>query len=213
MTSLGNSFLFYLRYHAEMNRLYWKPLYEGEQPSLDGLEDASRIQGMAHDVGIAASKEAAEFLTECGEKIEQHFNSLGCAELAKRATGPYMRKNWCWQAVVRKSGADGWFQCGVSIYEDERVVAPWIYRSGGRAWQQRVLSRLHPRLGARVAGPGTVRLGTVEIPVPGAEDEIDRDYLVASVASIFSAVQSDDVHALCVIEENEPDPESESASE
>lgn len=215
MNTLGKSFMFYLRYPAEMDRLYWKPLIENVQPSLDGLADGIRVQKMAHEVGMAASQEAAELLADCGEKIEEHFTSLGCVELAKIATPTYLRKNWRWQAMVRaKETNGGWFQCGVSIYEKERVLAVWVWRSGGRAWQQRVLNQLAGRLpSSRENGPGTVELGAVAIPQLNAEVGVDSDILVSSVASIFGVLRAEDALAFCRRENEDSESEPTESSD
>jgi hypothetical protein len=84
MTPLGKPLVFYLKYLAEMNRLYDDPEYHGIEPDLTELQDAEQVRGMARTVGSAAYEQAADFVERCGESIEKHFTDLGIATFGNK---------------------------------------------------------------------------------------------------------------------------------
>ncbi len=67
MTPLGKALVFYLKYMAEMDRLY-ADLAEGEERDLTGLEDAEQLLERARSVGDAASNEVVDFLGLCRQR-------------------------------------------------------------------------------------------------------------------------------------------------
>ena len=72
MAELGKCLLFYLKYPAEMARLY-----ETEEPDTDGLSNPNETLGKIRRVGDAGSREGAELLEVCFEAVKPHFDALG----------------------------------------------------------------------------------------------------------------------------------------
>jgi hypothetical protein len=203
MTPRGKALMFYLKYPAEMSHLYEKPKYDGEEPDLTDLEDTERVREMARAVGDAAYLEAAEFLELCGEKIEEHFTSLGSVAPYERAKKRYILRWWEWTVNVRLTAAsEASFMCGVGLYDMERIIVPWLWREGGRRWEEMVMERLGARAhslagGGVVREPGTVALARIPIFAENQQDgDVDRDALVAQVVAAFTAIRADDVEAL-----------------
>jgi hypothetical protein len=213
MTPLGKSLVFYLKYPAEMARLSG----ESEELDLTGLEDAERVREMATAVGAAATNEGVELLVECAEKIKTHFRALANVVLGKEARRSTIFHNWMWYGIIgHTSVLNGWVQCGISLYDQEGILAPWLWRRGGRAWEEAVKQRLGARVHS-LAGEGVVWSGgtvaLARIPVFDANqqgDDVDRDALVEKVVGAFSVIQADDVEALSRdVGEQEDSPESD----
>jgi len=73
MANVDKCLLFYLKYAAEMERLY-----EEEEPSLEGLPDPAQILEKLNRVGNAANREVTRLLDACAPGIETHFRPI-CA--------------------------------------------------------------------------------------------------------------------------------------
>src|ERR1700740_3513031 len=115
MTLLGKSLVFYLKYMAEMERLY-ADQEKREEEDLTGLDDVKRVREMARIVGDAACEQAADFLLLSGKGIEGHFTVPGGATLAKKRSRSFVKNNWYWEAEFRVSSvAGGSFWCGAWI--------------------------------------------------------------------------------------------------
>jgi hypothetical protein len=217
MATLGKAITFYLRYPAEMDRLYWQPEIDGAETDLSGLDDAENVQRMASSVGEAASNEVADFLLECGKRIEDYLLRLKSLTLTKQSRLPVVRRKWDWQAKVLVHSDDcRSFYCGVSLYDQERQFVPWLWRRGGRAWEDLAMSRLGSRAHSRSGGGvvsdrGTVALPPVPIPGEGqCNEDIDRDDLVAQVVSRFTAIAVDDFEIIARktrADDDPPDPD------
>lgn len=219
MTPLGKSLIFYLKYPAEMNRLCAQA-DDDENPDLTaGLEDAERVLKMARAVGAEASREAADFLKVCAAQIENHFTGLGIVTLASPKSRRFLERKWEWSVnVLVNSVRYGSFWCGVSIYYQSRIIVPWLWRTGGRDWEEAVLERLGNRAHSRAGGgvvsdPGTVALASIPIFFGDEQDGVvDRDALVAKVVSAFSLIRAEDVLALARnASEGDDSPEIEEA--
>jgi len=217
MTPLGESLVFYLKYPAEMFRLYEKPEYLGEQPDLEGLADAERVRAMARAVGEAAYREAADFLQDYADKIEDHFNRLGIVNLVTRARPSTILRDWNWYVTVKSTSArEGWFQCGLYIQDQDGTLIPWLWRRGGRVWEEAVKERLGARVhslsgGGVLSNSGSVALAHIPIFATSEKtDDVDRDVLIAKAVGAFTALQAADVEAISrsVGEENDS-PESD----
>lgn len=227
MTSLGKSLIFYLRYPAEMYQLYERPEYEDEAPDMTDLEGAEHIREMTNTVGAAAYQQAADFLKACAMKIEDHFRALGNVKFAVRAAPKAILKHWTWYARCEVASVPGgWFWCGVSIlkqsgaavlcanakptiysgtaspYDVGGTAVPWLWRRGGRSWDQRALRLLGDRAhsgpgGGLVEGGGSVALPTVPL-LHGAllGFDVDRDPLVDKVVQVFAAIRTTELEAI-----------------
>src|SRR5258708_5453484 len=102
MTPLGKPLVFYLKYMAEMNRLYGL-LEEGEKPDLTGVDDAEQVRVMARSVGAVAYEHVVDFLELCGKGIQSHFESLGVATLTNKCRRAYIISKWAWKTKVHVS--------------------------------------------------------------------------------------------------------------
>lgn len=100
MTHLGKALVFYLKYMAEMNRLYGH-VDEGDEPDLSGVRDKERVREMIAVVGAAAFEQALVFLEECGRAIEGHFLRMKATTLSNRRRKASVRE-YCTVALVTR---------------------------------------------------------------------------------------------------------------
>jgi hypothetical protein len=211
MTPLGKSLVFYLKYMAEMNRLYGH-VEEGKEPDLTGLDPAQQVLEMARTVGAAAYEQVADFLELCGEGIEDHFASLGIATLDKKKNRAFVKKRWSWSIDVGIVNG-GWFSCGVWVTAPPEVripldtdvcgvVVPWLWSKGGRKGEDAVGVILdgwpHSRAGeGLVEDRGTVALACIPIKAqpPGSFDA-DCDPLIAEVTKTVAQIGAEQTKAI-----------------
>lgn len=212
MTPLGKPLVFYLKYMAEMDRLYGHP--EGEEPDLTGLDDREHIREMARTVGAAAYEQVADFLELCGKGIEDHFTGLGIATLASKTRRAFVVRNWNWNARIQVSSLPGgWFSVGVfvrappgdrsSIDKDVHgVVVPWLWSKGGRKGEDAVCKILggwpHSRAGAGlVEDRGTVALACIPIKAQPPESfDVDREQLITEVMKTIARIGAEQTRAI-----------------
>lgn len=213
MTPLGKPLVFYLKYFAEMQRLYEVDSEDGE-PDLMGLDNAEHVREMARTVGDTASEQAGDFLELCGKSIEDHFTSLENVRLTKKRSRTYVVKNWDWGArVYVSSKPDDWFACGASIYAlpDVRItlekgvtgmVVPWLWSRGGRTAADEIWKILagwaHSRRGGGVVEErATIALACIPIKAQPLESfDVDRDPLIAEVIKTFARIGADQIKAI-----------------
>src|SRR5262249_6504172 len=94
MAKLGKCLVFYLKYQAEMYRLYWQPRETGDKPSVGGLKDKEQVLSMVKKVGDAALREAGAFLGLCAERIETHLQSICATQRIRRNVEEYWSVEW-----------------------------------------------------------------------------------------------------------------------
>jgi hypothetical protein len=212
MTPLGKPLVFYLKYTAEMNRLYAHD--EDEEPDLSGLEDQERVREMVRVVGAAAYEQAADFLELCGKAIEQHFAGTGKASLTKRKKRSTVRDSWGWGAKFDvPSVPGGSFSAGVFIAAPPDtshplpvgacgVVVPWLWTKGGRRGADEVWKILggqaHSRCdGDLVEAGGDIALACIPVQAnPPDSFDADRDSLVSEVAKTVGRIGAKEVKAI-----------------
>ncbi|MHB1424568.1 MAG: hypothetical protein ACYC3I_15465 [Gemmataceae bacterium] len=218
MTPLGKPLVFYLKYLAEMNRLYGDPTYYGgEEPDLTELAHAEQVREKAQSVGAAAYEQVADFLLLCGRRIEEHFTGLGVATLTNKRTRTYVVRNWVWGARVNVSSVtDGWFFCGayVSAPPEVRIalpqdvcgiVVPWLWSRGGRKGEDAIWkvvgSWADSRGGERVDNDrGTVTLSCIPLkPEPPESFDVDRDLLIAEVMKTIARIGAEETKAIATV--------------
>lgn len=221
MTPLGKPLVLYLKYMAEMNRLYGHA--EEEEPDLTGVDNAEQIKEMARVVGAAAYEQAADFLELCGKGIEEHFAGLG-ATLSHKRGRSYVRNWWEWGTRVYAAPSNGWFSCGVMLTAPPEVrislakdvcgiAVPWIWSKGGRKAADEIWKILggwaHSRKGGGIVEESaTIALGCIPVSMlPEGNFEADRDQLVADVVKIVSRIGAAETTAIAafVAGLNEPD--------
>jgi hypothetical protein len=212
MAELGKTLVFYLKYTAEMNRLY-ADLEEGEERDLTGLDNAESVLEMARAIGDAACARVADFLTLCGKVIEDHFTGLGIATLAKKRTRRFVEKYWQWEAQISLSSVPT-IWCGVSVGAppDVRislandvcgVVIAYLWPpKGGRKAADGIWEILGGWPHSRgVEGPmqytNVVTLACIPIkPKPLASFDVDRDPLIAEVMKTFARIGAKETKAI-----------------
>jgi hypothetical protein len=204
VTPLGKALVFCVKYPAEMNRLYWQPKKTGKEPDLGDLADKEHVVETAAAVGEAACGQAAGFLTICAERIGNHFASLGIVKIRKPSKRATMKRKWVFEASLRiTTGSGGWFWYGVSILRDDRrLILPWLWRKGGRAWEEKVMRRLGTRAHSCAgrglkADRGTVALAAIPLlPEDPSSLDVDRELLVDRVVQAFVAIQPEEIEAI-----------------
>ena len=209
MTSLGEPAVFYLKNMAEMNHLCY-PEHWGE-PDLTGLDDAEHVQEMARSVGAAACEQVADFLALCGKTIEDHFNRMKIAKLAKRRTRAFVKNYWEWGTRIYVSSVrKGWFSCGATVSAPPvipitlkkdvcGVVVPWVWSKGGRnaAHAVSIIVRGTKGCPSEWLGNGTVALSSIPIKArPPASFEVDRDQLITEVMKSIARIGPKETRAI-----------------
>ena len=213
MTPLGKPLVFYLKYMAEMDRLYGNPEYDGEEPDLTGLDKTEQVREMARTVGAAAFEQAADFLELCGKGIENYFTGLGIATLTKKRKRAYVVRDWWWGAGVQVPSVPGGFSCGVSLTAPSEIrisidndvcgiVVPWLWSNGGRKGEDAICKILggwhHSRAGEGLVGDtGSVALACIPIKAQPAESfDVDRELLIGAVMKTIARIGAEQTTAI-----------------
>jgi hypothetical protein len=204
MTPLGKSLVFYLKYPVEMDHLY---VSGGEHVDLSGLENPEQVRKMASAIGDAADKEATSFLEHCADRVDDYFESLRVGKINSRSKRATIMRNWYVQARLEQETSmpvpgGRWFFYGIMIRRREGLIVPFLWRRGGRAWEDIVMRQLSGRAHSR-AGEGLVSdSGSVALPpIPvGAGQlqgfDLDSDPLVEKVVAAFAAITAEDVQVI-----------------
>jgi hypothetical protein len=212
MTPLGKALVFYLKYMAEMDRLYCPEDYAGE-PDLTGVDDPEHVREIATTVGAAASEKAAEFLELCAKGIVDHFTGLGATIVYKKKRS-FLLRNWWWGAQVQvPSVPGGEFSCAVGVWQPPvriisvdrdvcGVVVPWLWSKGGRKAEDTISEILggwsHSRgADGLVEFRGTIALACIPIkPQPLDSFDVDREPVIAEVAKTFARIGAKETKAI-----------------
>jgi hypothetical protein len=213
MTPLGKPLVFYLKYMAEMNRLYYPEDHGGER-DLTGLNDAEQVLEMARTVGAAAHEQVADFLELCGRGIEAHFTGLRIATLTSRSRRATAVRDWQWGAQVNVSSVPGGgFTCGVHVTAPPEihrqmengacgVVVPYLWSKGGRKGEEAVWQILggwpHSRAGEWLfSDRGAVALACIPIKAQPTEGfDVDREQLIAEVMKTIARIGAKETKAI-----------------
>jgi hypothetical protein len=195
MANVGKCLLFYLKYPAEMERLY-----EADEPNVEGLPDPDRNLERIRLVGDIALREAAELLEACAQGIEALIRPICTIERVRNN----VEKTWELRYRMAASDDTGKrFEIGVLIRVDRQAVIPFVWCRGGRSAEDAVVGIL--RQPAKLAKPsdmaaGCVMLAEIPIPFPERFDEpIPREPLIAQVHQAFTSFTQDEVKAIAVI--------------
>jgi hypothetical protein len=136
MANLGKCLLFYLKYTAEMERLY-----EEDEPNLNGLPNPDQILEKIKLVGDTANREVAELLEACAPTIEELFCAISAIERVRNN----LEKMWSLRFWVSPKRAKGnRFMIGVQMSPKRSALIPWLWGRGGRRFEDetvRVLGR------------------------------------------------------------------------
>jgi hypothetical protein len=175
MAKLGKCLVFYLKYPAEMDRLYWQPRETGKPAVTDGLKEKDNVMAMVKKVGDAACREAATFLGPCADRIQAHLDSIGIARRVRRNLEEWWSVYW---RVSPKKRPDRSFNVGFDLYDDPPEIVPWMW-SKGRGAADEILRILGRGRAARSFsdlagwGAGAFVLARIKVPVPDRPHEFD----------------------------------------
>ncbi|OGA16653.1 MAG: hypothetical protein A3H33_09055 [Betaproteobacteria bacterium RIFCSPLOWO2_02_FULL_65_20] len=187
MSNLGECMLFYLKYAAEMERLY-----EAEEPKVEGLPNPDQVLKQIKLVGDTANREVAEFLETCVPGIEEHFRAI--------STVQRIRKKDMWVLSFKvgpKKATDRQFWIGVNIDLNQAALIPWVWCRGGRRAEDEMVRILGRGIKVRGWESGTVVLAEIKIPIPERlEEPVECDSLVAKVQQAFASFTERDVAAI-----------------
>jgi hypothetical protein len=207
MTPLGKPLVFYLKYMAEMDRL-WDAPEDGEESDLTELDDAEHVREMARTVGAVASEQAADFLELCGREIKAHFTRIG-ATLSSERKRIHVLRDWYWWVHVGVPAAPhvAWFSCAVFIHapsddvhtslaqDTYGIVEPYLWFQGGRKGADAVRNILGGWPSSRASS--TVTLASIPIKAQPPESfEVDRDPLVAEVMKTIARIGVEETESI-----------------
>lgn len=191
MANLGRCLLFYLKYPAEMERLY-----EADEPRTDGLSNPDQVLERIKLVGDTAGREAAEFLESCAPGIVERFPPIGKLERVRNS----LEDSWDLRfRVLPKKATKLRVEIGVYIDYRRAALAPWLWCRGGRRVEDEVVRILNRGTKAATLGyhSGTVRLAEIKIPFPeGLEEPVECSSLVAQVQQAFVSLTAQEIKAI-----------------
>lgn len=198
MANLGNCMLFYLKYAAEMERLY-----KAEKPKEEGLPKPDQTLEKIKLVGDTANREVAEFLKFCALGIEAHFHAISDVKRVRNN----LEMNWkldFW--VGPKDAKDRRIEIGVNIDSNLAALIPWIWCRGGRRAEDEIKRIMGGRI-KPIRSPGwesgAVVLDEIKIPLPERlGNPVECDSLVAQVRHAFAAFTAQDIAAIDGIASN-----------
>jgi hypothetical protein len=197
MAQLGKCLLFYLKYPAEMERLY-----EAEEPKVEGLPDPDRILQKVQLVGDAASREAAELLEACVPGIDEHFRAISAVQQIRAN----LENAWDLRfRIAPRKTTDRYFEIGVVIELSRTALIPWVWCRGGRRAEDEIVRILGRGIKAATLKypSGTVGLAEIKIPVPERlEEPVASDSLLAQVQQVFAPFTAQEVKAIAAIASN-----------
>jgi hypothetical protein len=202
MANLGKCMLFYLKYAAEMERLY-PPPEDPDDPKVEGLPDLDLVLEKIKLVGDKANREVAEFLEICIPGIDEHFRAISAIQRIRNN----LEKMWDLSfKVAPRDATDRRFEIGVYIDRNRAALIPWVWCRGGRRAEDEVVRILGRGIKSTKFpdwDPGSVGLTEIVIPIPERlEEPVECDALVAQVQQAFESFTARDVEAMAGIASN-----------
>jgi hypothetical protein len=195
MATLGKCLLFWLKYPAEMERLY-----EAEEPDVNGLPNADRVLEKVIRVGDAARREAAALLESCAPRIDDHLRTISTAQRGRNS----LENTWdlrFW--VAPRTAPARRFQVGVYLHSHRAALIPWVWCQGGRRAEDgvvRILGRGVKAAALEFFSPGGVGLAEIKIPLLGQLDEpVACEPLVAGVQQAVEALTEQHVMEIAAV--------------
>ena len=194
MSELGKCLLFYLKFPAEVDRLY-----VADESNTEGLPNAKRVLEKIKLVGDQANRDVADFGELLAPPIEGHFRTI--CEITRARTNTSQK--WDFRFVVSpRSDLGNRFEVGVYIDHVRAALFPWVSCSGGRRVEDelfRIIGR-GIKSAARDGCPGTIGLAEITIPLPERLDEpVACEPLVAQVARCFASITAQHVERIAAI--------------
>jgi len=198
MANLGKCMLFYLKYPAEMERLY-----EAKERKVEGLPNPDLLLEKIKLVGDTANREVAEFLETCAPEIEKHFVAISDVQRVRNN----LEKMWDLSFKIASRGAtDRRIEIGVYIDRNRAALVPWVWCRGSRGAEDEVVRILGRGIKSTKFPDwesGSVGLAEIKIPIPERPEEaVECDSLVAQVRQAFTSFTARDVEAIAGISSN-----------
>jgi hypothetical protein len=195
MGDIGQCLLFWLRYPAEMERLY-----VSEEPNVEGLPNPDEILKRVEIVGDTACRQGGDLLRACVTGIEAHFSPIIAIERVRNDLSD------TWELKFRVS-ATRRCEIGVIIDPHRAALFPWVWCRGGRRVEDEVIRTLGRGFRQDAFGlewfAGTVALARIPIPIPAKLDElVPRAPLVEQVCQAFSFFSAENVATISAIASN-----------
>ncbi|MBI5767424.1 MAG: hypothetical protein HZA93_06480 [Verrucomicrobia bacterium] len=194
MAQFGKALVFFLKYFAEMQRLYERDEDGRTIPEIDSKQNRKEVLGKVDAVGAIASDQIAALLDLCTQDWLKDLKrkTNGVAVFGPERTGAYVRRNWEWSIFVRRPRQrtrDKAREIGIGIYDSSpTVLTPWVWGLGGVAVEPLMIQWL------KVADPaaelrrskehvnwsgGAVSFSPISIPLDEAVDfELNVDDFV-----------------------------------
>ena len=194
MATLGKCLLFWLKYTAEMERLY-----EADEPNVEGLPDADRNLERVRLVGDVACREGAELLEACAPGIEEHFRVISTVERVRNN----LENNWELRFHVAPKRVTGKrFGIGVFLDVDRAALMPLVWCRGGRRAEDEMIRVLGRGTKGAVLGwgSGTVCLREIKISIrEQLKESVGFDSLVVEVQQTFASFTAQEIKAIAAI--------------
>jgi len=202
MANLDKCVPFYLKYAAEMERLY-PPPEDPDDPRVEGLPNLDLLLKKINLVGDTAKREVAEFLEACEPGIVEHFRTISTV----RRTRNNLEKTWDLSfKVAPMKATDRHFWTGVCIEPKRAALIPWVWCFGGRRAEDEVVRILGRGLKSATFpdwDSGSVGLAEIKIPISERlEEPVECDSLVAQVQQAFASFTAREVDAIAGIASN-----------
>jgi hypothetical protein len=196
MANVGQCLLFYLKYPAEMDRLYD---YEDE-PDTEGLDDPESTLKRITRIGDQACKEIAQLLATCAAPIETHLAAISDF----RRVRSNLERDWelRYRVAPPKGRVDWRLEIGISVDHHRKAIRSWIWCKGGRRASDSVLRALGRGFsGASLSWhPGSMALAEATIPLPSDFDEpVPQEPIVSAVVKSIQSLTADEVRTIDAI--------------
>lgn len=201
MGELGSCLLFYLRYSAEMARLY-----EASEPNVEGLPNTDETMRRVALVGDTASRQVSELLELCAPRVEDRCRRIATIERVRNNLGDSWELKY--RVLPRRVKASRHFELGVAIDRTASAprvwsLLPWIWCPGRRRAEQELRGILGTDKGLVVPPDwyaGAVALAHIPIPIPTRLDEpVPRAPLIDHVGAAFANLTARHITAIAAI--------------
>jgi hypothetical protein len=195
MAEIGKSLVFYLRYFAEMQRLY-----EEERGAIPGVNPADdpEMRKKIDDIGHAAGIEVRRLLESCISDLRNRLKSENIVKLVS-ARDATIEKNWeirfdVQSSKSKKKARMTW----IGITVDDKGLTPWVWCRGGLAVEEKIRgcfadgvksygSKMYPDWGS-----GSVGLETIPIPWESAKDfTVEGEGIIKRTQQVCGAIDRD----------------------
>jgi hypothetical protein len=199
MNNLGKCLLFYLKYSAEVERIY-EAENDADNLDTDGFPGTD-VQEKVVKVHDAACREVAELLKECGRKVVEHFGAISAIKQSKVNPESWRISYRVWPKRGRKN-----FNLGVYVDSEKAEIVSWLWCRGGRQSEfeaEQLLGNKYTKIERGTdcdETSGVVVLGRTKINIPeDLNDSVASAPLISAVENVFNLFIEEDVKGLARI--------------